>query len=236
MTNWTASPSSSYLYEQTQESQSSQQGFILDLESPSESDDPCGIDSDDGEFPIIPLRYLDARRYMYSNGEQVMDGGIKIQLVKMVSTRQVLDMDINADDVVVDDLDTTTNLQLIGKFGGQLTVTRVGVRGKIEYEYSPNMRVKIEVQARKGDIGESSDIKKLYEHTFCPLPARQFAYIDHAKTVCCMLPHDFCLELKVAGSGKAMLKACTVCTRFQGGKVCHVNDGEDVAARRLSWK
>lgn len=228
------SPSSSYLF--TESTQQSQECIALNLESPSYSDTDSDCDSLDDDFPVVPLSYLDARRYLYSNGEDVIDSAIKIQLVKMTSSRQIIDMDINVNDVVLNDGQNGTNLQLIGDFGGELTVTRVGVRAKIEYEYSPTLKVKIEVQARKGDVGGSSEIKKLYEHIFCPLPSHQVAYIDHAKTVCSTLPKDFCLELKISGCGVAAVRACTVCARLQGGKVSHVHDGEDIAARRLSWK
>ena len=212
----------------------------LDLQTPG-SDSYCGslCDSLDGDetFPIVPVAYLDARRYLYSNGDEVLDGAIKIQLSRMVSSRQVLEMEINSNDVVLSAANHgTTNLQLIGKFGGEMTVTRIGIRAKVEYEYSSLVKMKTEVQARMGEIGECSDVKKLYEHTFYPLPYHKVAYIDHAKTICSHLPQDFCLELKVVGCGRAILRSCTVCARFQGGRVCSVDDGEDMVVRRLSWK
>ena len=95
----------------------------------------------------------------------------------------------------------------------------------------------MEVLARKDVDGESDVITKLYENTVCPQPASQgVAYIDHARAVCIVLPPNFCLELKVQGCGEAVIKACIVCARFRGGKVSYVDDGKDLACRRLFWK
>ena len=224
--------SSSYLY-QSDESFLAEDYVTLDLRTPDTSDSESEISVGE-EFPIVPVSFLDARRYVYSNGEEVAEGELKIQLVK---NGQVLDMEITANDVVLhDSKHMNTDLQLIGNFGGELTLTRVGIRAKIEYEYSSRLKVKIEVQARKGEAGESDEIKKLYENTVCPQPSQGVAYVDHARTVCTVLPSNFCLELKVQGCGKAVVKSCIVCARFRGGKVSHIDDGEDLVARRLFWK
>ena len=64
----------------------------LNLQTP-ESDTYCGsLCHCDETFPIVPVAYLDVRRYLYFNGDEVLDGAIKIQLSRMVSSRQVLEM------------------------------------------------------------------------------------------------------------------------------------------------
>ena len=48
--------------------------------------------------------------------------------------------------------------------------------------------------------------------------------------------HDgFSLELKISGCGKAEIRDCTVCLQAKGGKVSYVDNGADMAARRLYW-
>ena len=68
-----------------------------------------------------------------------------------------------------------TDLQLIGNFGGELTVTLTGIRAKTEYKYmySSRLKVKIEMQAGKDEGGETHEIKKFMRTQVCPQPTSQ---------------------------------------------------------------
>ena len=62
-------------------------------------------------------------------------------------------------------------MQLMGSFSGDVTVTRIGIRGKIHYKYNPFFKVKMVVQIRKGCAGQCEDTVKLYENVFYPSPS-----------------------------------------------------------------
>ena len=105
--------SSSFAY-QSDESFLGEDYVTLDLRTPDTTSDSESEISVGDEFPIVPVSFLDARRYTYSNGEEVADGEVKIQLIK---NRQILDMEITANDVVLhDSKQMETDLQLIGNF------------------------------------------------------------------------------------------------------------------------
>ena len=89
----------------------------------------------------------------------------------------------------------------------------------------------------KGCTGQYQDTVKLYENIFYPSPslANGVSFIDHAKTIHCIAHDGLSLELKISGCGKAEIKDCTVCLQGKGGKVSYVDNGADMAARRLYW-
>jgi hypothetical protein len=234
------STSSSFLYSQGSQSQHSQE--YISLNSPDSIRDTSYAEYEDGytsdsldEFPVVSLSQLDARRYLYSNGISVCEGGEAVQQLKVTSTKETVDMEMTANDVILNGRNCSTDIQLMGNFHGDVTVTRIGVRAQIHYQYSPLLKVKMVVQMRKGHVGQCEDIVKLYENMFYPSASTDVGFIDHAKTVCSTARDGFCLELKISGSGRAKIKSCTVCLRAKGGKVVHVDDGEDVATRRLYW-
>ena len=236
----TNSTSSSFLYSHS--SQQSQE--CISLESPQGAMYASDINYDDGftsdssfEFPIVSLSQLDACRYLYSNGVSVTDGVEIVQQLKVTSTKETLNMEMTGNDVFLHDTKCNTNMQLMGNFSGDVTVTRIGIRAKIQYEYSPLLKVKMVVQMRKGHVGNCDDVVKLYENVFYPSasPCVKVAFIDHAKTVHSTAHDGFSLELKISGCGRAEINGCTVCLKAKGGKVAYVDNGQDVAARRLYW-
>ena len=91
-----------------------------------------------------------------------------------------------------------SNMQLMGSFSGHVTVTRIGIRGKIHYRYSPFLKVKMVVQKRKGSPGQREDTVKLYENVFYPSPSLEncVSFSDHAKTIHSVAHDGFSLELK----------------------------------------
>ena len=159
-----------------------------------------------------------------------------IQEVKVTSSKDMIDMELDASDVFLNDSKCTVNMQLIGNLCGDVTITRVGIRAKIEYDYTPAVKVKMVVQMRKGYVGDCQDTVKLYKNTFWPSTSSSIAFIDHAKNNTFHAYDGFCLELKVSGYGRAWVKSCIVFVRAQGGKIRYIDDGEDVAARRLCRK
>ena len=232
-----SSSSSSYLYSQLQPSQE-----YISFDSPDSISSASDVEYEDGytsdsstEFPVVSLSQLDARRYLYSNGISVSNSAEVVQQLKVTSTKETVDMEMTANDVILNDTKCSTDIQLMGNFSGDVTVTRIGVRSQIQYQYSPVLKVKMVVQMRKGHVGQCEDIVKLYENVFYPSAATDVGFIDHAKTVRATAHDGFCLELKISGSHKAKIKGCTVCLRAKGGKVAHIDNGEDLAARRLYW-
>ena len=81
---------------------------------------------------FVSLSQLDAHRYVYSNGVSVSDDGVQIvQQLKVTSTKKAVDTEMIGSDVVLDGIKSYTNMQLMG---GDVTVTRIGIRGKIHYK------------------------------------------------------------------------------------------------------
>lgn len=141
----------------------------------------------------------------------------------MTSTKETVDVEMTANDVVLDCTKCDNNMQLMGNFSGDVTVTRIGVRAKIQYQYSPVLKVKMVVQMRKGHAGQYEEIVKLYENVFFPSATTGIGFNDHAKTIRSTAHDGFCLELKISGCGRAEIKGCTVCLKAKGGKVAHVD-------------
>ena len=138
---------------------------MLEIPTQSNEVDYNGGGSSDSslEFPVVPLSHLDVRRYLYSNGRDVTDGTIVVQDVNINSTNQRLDMELNACDVL-EEPQHMANIQLIGNFSGDVTITRVGIRAQIEYEYNPSLKVKKQVQTRKESVGQCYDTVKVYKN------------------------------------------------------------------------
>ena len=96
-----------------------------------------------------------------------MSGVQIIQQLKVTSTKKAIDMEMIGSDVVLGGTKSYTNMQLMGDLSGDVTVTRIGIRGKIYYKYNPFLKVKMEVQIRKGCAGQCQDTVKLQK---CILP------------------------------------------------------------------
>ena len=57
----------------------------------------------------------------------------------------------------------STNIQLMGNFSGDVTVTRIGVPSQIQYQYSPLLKVKMVVQMSMSDsVKTLSNCMKMY--------------------------------------------------------------------------
>lgn len=116
---------------------------------------------------ILRLNFLSCHsitcRYLYSNGIDIADGVKIIQEVKVTSSKDMIDRELDASDVFLNDSKCTVNMQLIGNLCGYVTITRVGIRAKIEDDYTPAVKVKMVVQ---GYVGDCQDTVKLYENTF----------------------------------------------------------------------
>ena len=115
------STSSSFLYSQCSQLQHSQQ--YISLDSPDGMSYTSDVEYEDGftsdsssEFPVVPLSQLDARRYMYSNGISVSDGVEIVKQLKVTSTKETVDMEMTANDVVLHGTKCNTNMQLMGNF------------------------------------------------------------------------------------------------------------------------
>ena len=187
------SSSSSFLYSQSSQLQHPHQEISLDTTNgdsyTSDNDYDDGFSSDSSfDFPVVSLSQLDARRYVYSNGVSVSDGVQIVQQLKVTSTKKAVDMEMIGSDVVLDGTKSHTNMQLMGSFSGDVTVTRIGIRGKSHYKYNPFLKVKMVVQIRKGCAGQCEDTVKLYENVFYPSPSlvNGVSFIDHAKTIHCI--------------------------------------------------
>ena len=120
-----SSYSSSYLYSQLQHSQE-----YISFCSPDSIRSTSDVEYEDGystEFPVVSLSQLDARRYLYSNGISVSNGAEVVQQLKVTSTKETVDMEMTANDVIINGTKSSTDIQLMGNFSGDVTVTRVGV-------------------------------------------------------------------------------------------------------------
>ena len=127
----------------------------LSCESEADSDDETGSDTS------LEIPQLDARRYLYSN---IVDGAIVIQDVRITSVNQSIDMEVNASNAVLHNLQhAANNMQLTGNLCGDLTIARAGIRAKVEYKDRPPLKMKVIVQI-KGNVGYCQDTLTVYEN------------------------------------------------------------------------
>ena len=206
----------------------------LQLESPDPFGDDTDSDEDCVEFPVIPLIYLDTRRYLYSNGVGISEGTVKIKEIKAsFGAKNIMNLNLKVCNVA----GSNSNLQLLASFAGASTITRVGVRGKIEYSDQLSTSIKLKVQLRRGDIANCSATSKIYENHFFPRPSSTVAYFDHGKALRAVARDGFNLELNTTGHGMWALTDCTVFIRVHIGIIPDKKfDGEDLVTRRLTWK
>ena len=215
---------SEFLYDFTS---SQSQGVTLELQTPD-------TDSDE-EFPVVPLSYLDTRRYLYTNGVGISDGTTKVQEITTTFDENS-SMNINLK-VCEPSIGGDSNLLLLATFSGDSTITRAGIRGKIECSDQSRTDVKMQLQLRTGNIATCSTVKKIYENHFFPRPACRVTYFDHAKSLHVIASDSFSLELNTSGHGTWTLSSCTVFLRVHSGHFPEVRfSGEDIVARRLTWK
>ena len=66
------------------------------------------------EFPVVSLSQLDARRYLYSNGISVSNGAEVVQQLKVTSTKETVNMEMTANDVILNGTKSSTDIQLMG--------------------------------------------------------------------------------------------------------------------------
>ena len=64
------------------------------------------------------------------------------KLFKVTSTKKAVDMEMIGSNVALDVTKSYTNMQLIRSFSGDITITRIGILGKIYYKYNPFLKVK----------------------------------------------------------------------------------------------
>ena len=70
-----------------------------------------------------------------------MSDGVQIVQQLRVTSKKAVDMEMIGNDVVFDGIKSYTNMQLMGSFGGDVTATRISIRGGIHYKYNPLLEI-----------------------------------------------------------------------------------------------